>query len=148
MIEGNNYLLFGNQSTNEVTVGPEDILGEFQQSTQNSQNEMIDGSAFINLERRTEQIESETSYLRSELSKPDPDENNMLRSLMNLPAGDEVEVLSSLRTNGDIYRLLDDLFSNPNVASQMGQLANNLESVVGSYPGIQDIIDAIRSRLS
>jgi len=148
VIQGNSFF-FDNPSTNEVTVGPEDVLGEFQQANQSSQTDVIqDGSAFINLERRAEGIQNEVAYLRSELTKPDPDETNMFRSLMNLPAGDEVQVLSSLRSNGDIDRLLNDLFSDPNTASQMGQLADSLQSVVSSYPGIQDIIDEIRSRLS
>ena len=145
-----NDILLNSSITNERTVGPEDILGEFELSlgsdTSNEINQIPQGSP-IDLERRTEEIMSEVSYLRSELSKTDPDVQGMMQSLLNLPAGDEAEVLHDLRTNDDVSRLIDDFFSNPKTAAQMGQLADNLQSVVSSYPGIQDVIDEIRSRL-
>src|SRR5262249_16900596 len=110
VIQSNAYF-FDNPSTNEVTVGPEDVLGEFESSVQDSHSAVsqMPGPSPIDLEREAEDVQNELSYLRSELGKADPDELGMFRSLMKLPAGEEVQVLHYLRTNGDVDRLFDDL---------------------------------------
>jgi hypothetical protein len=93
-------------------------------------------------------VEDNVSFIRTELSKTDPDESSMFQRLMSLTPEQDVQVLSELRTNGDVYRLVDDLFSNSKIAPQMGQLSDKLKSVLSQYPGIQDIISEIDKRSS
>src|SRR5262249_11543377 len=93
-------------------------------------------------------VESALSYIQAELAKPDPDEVGIFQTLMKLAPGEYVQVLHDLRTNGDVDRLFDDLFSNPQVVSQMGQFVDKLKSVLPEAPGIQDLVDDLENRLA